>query len=117
MPHAVLLGDAIFDNAAYVPGGQPVATHLRTALGGDWKVTLLATDGHIAGNVAGQLAGLPAGATHLVVSVGGNDALAHVSLLEAPSRSFAESVARLGELRAEFRATYREMLSEALARG
>ena len=50
MNHAVLLGDAIFDNAAYVPGGQPVATQLRAALGRDWQVTLLATDGHIAGN-------------------------------------------------------------------
>ena len=116
MNHAVLLGDAIFDNAAYVPGGLPVATQLRAALGSDWQVTLLAADGHITGNVAGQLAGLPAGATHLVVSVGGNDALAHVSLLEAPSRSFAESVGRLGELHAEFREAYREMLNEVLAR-
>ena len=34
MPHVVLLGDSIFDNARYVPDGPPVVQHLRRALAG-----------------------------------------------------------------------------------
>ncbi|HEX6372708.1 MAG TPA: hypothetical protein VF006_27555 [Longimicrobium sp.] len=32
MPHVVLLGDSIFDNASYVAGGPDVVTHLRGEL-------------------------------------------------------------------------------------
>jgi hypothetical protein len=32
MPHIVLLGDSIFDNAAYVPGELPVIEQLRARL-------------------------------------------------------------------------------------
>ena len=74
MNHVVLLGDSIFDNASYVPGGPDVTQHLRRALPG-WRVTLLAVDGAVVDDVARQLQALPADATHLVVSAGGNDAL------------------------------------------
>ena len=39
--HLVLLGDSIFDNAAYVPGGPSVIEHLRRILGGDWRATVV----------------------------------------------------------------------------
>ncbi len=32
MNHVVLLGDSIFDNAAYVHGGADVTTHLKSIL-------------------------------------------------------------------------------------
>ena len=32
MSHVVLLGDSIFDNGRYVPGGPSVIEHLRKAL-------------------------------------------------------------------------------------
>ena len=43
--HIVLLGDSIFDNARYVPGGPSVIEHLRRVLPGGWRTTLLARDG------------------------------------------------------------------------
>src|SRR5437764_9100023 len=84
MNHIVLLGDSIFDNAVYVPGGPPFVEQLRAVLGRDWQVTLLAIDGHVTADTIGQLAKLPRGATHLVISAGGNDALGHLDLLDAP---------------------------------
>ena len=70
--HVVLLGDSSFDNKAYI-GGQPdVLAHLRGQLPHPWRATLAAVDGAVAGDVQGQLARVPADATHLVISVGGN---------------------------------------------
>jgi hypothetical protein len=75
MPHVVLLGDSIFDNAAYVRGGPDVVRQLREMLPAGWSATLLAVDGAVTRSVPAQIARLPADATHLVLSVGGNDAL------------------------------------------
>src|SRR5215213_7382017 len=74
MTHVVLLGDSSLDNQAYVLRGQAVLDHLRRVALKDWQVTLLAVDGSRTGGVARQLAQVPAGATHLVLSIGGNDA-------------------------------------------
>ena len=43
--HIILLGDSIFDNAAYVTGGRSVLSHLRRLLPDDWEATLLAVAG------------------------------------------------------------------------
>ena len=74
MGHVVLLGDSILDNARYVPDRPAVIEQLREALPRGWQASLLAVDGHITEDVAKQLNKLPADATHLVVSAGGNDA-------------------------------------------
>jgi hypothetical protein len=116
--HVVLLGDSIFDNARYVPGGPSVIEHLRRALPAGWRASLLAVDGAAAADVVRQLGRLPAEATHLVVSAGGNNALDHSSLvLHEPAGSFAEVLSRLAEIRAEFQQEYRQMLQAVLARG
>src|SRR4051794_6789751 len=108
MRHVVLLGDSIFDNDRYVPGGPSVIEHLRRALPAGWRATLLAVDGSVASGVARQLERLPADATDLVVSTGGNDALGYSSLiLHEPAGSFAEVLSRLAEIRSEFRGEYR----------
>lgn len=74
--HVVLLGDSIFDNAVYVaPGGTSVIEHLRRALPPAWRGSLLAVDGAMVADVDRQLTNLPSDATHLVLSIGGNDAL------------------------------------------
>ena len=72
--HVVLLGDSIFDNAIYVPNELPVIEQLRQVLPAGSSATLCATDGAQTANVAAQIARIPADATHLIVSVGGNDA-------------------------------------------
>ncbi len=116
MNHVVLLGDSIFDNGAYVRGGPDVIRQLRGAVPAGWKATLSAVDGAVTGTVPRQLPGLPPDASHLVVSVGGNDALRHVGILEDASRSIADAVTRLADIGDGFARDYRAMLDEVLAR-
>jgi hypothetical protein len=117
MAHVVLLGDSIFDNARYVPGRPPVEEQLRRHLPAGWRVTLLAVDGHVTTDVAGQLAGLPADASHLVVSVGGNDALGYSSVLAAAAGSVSAALGLLADIQDEFKRDYRGMLRAVLAVG
>src|SRR5499426_3497954 len=70
MTHIVLLGDSIFDNAAYVAGGPDVVRQLREILPPGWRATLSARDGAVIADLVGQLQKLPAGSSHLVVSIG-----------------------------------------------
>jgi hypothetical protein len=115
MSHVVLLGDSIFDNGRYVPGGPSVIEHLRKDLPSGWRATLLAKDGAAASSVVRQLEGLPGDATHLVVSAGGNDALDHSSLLlHELAASFGEVLTRLAEVREEFQQSYQAMLERVL---
>src|SRR6266850_1865378 len=117
MNHVILLGDSIFDNAAYVPGGPAVVEQLRTHLPADWRATLLAVDGNVTDEVASQLPRLPADASHLIVSVGGNDALSYSGILVAPARNAGDVFSRLADIHHQFRRDYRAMLDAVLARG
>ena len=110
MSHVVLLGDSIFDNAAYVGGGPDVVALLRKALPTGWRATLLAVDGAVTDDVPRQLARVPADATHLVLSVGGNDALGHVGLLERRAHSGAEALTWFAEAVGPFAQRYRALL-------
>jgi hypothetical protein len=116
MSHVVLLGDSIFDNARYVPGGPPVVEQVRQRLPAGWQATLLAVDGAVTASVEVQLARMPADATHLVVSVGGNDALGESGILNAPARSAAEVLGQLTDIRDRFARDYERMLLAVLAR-
>ena len=115
MPHLVLIGDSVFDNAAYVEAGEDVATHMRAAIP-TWDVQLAAVDGAVIDDVARQLPRIDRAATHLVVSVGGNDALGHVPLLTRPARSGAEVLGWFAEAVEQFEKRYRRMLACVLER-
>ena len=115
MPHLILLGDSIFDNAAYTAGGPDVVTQLRGQLPPGWTATLAAVDGAQAGAVAAQVAGAPADATHLVLSVGGNDALMASGLLDEPVYSSADALRLIGASVREFEARYRAAVDACLA--
>ncbi len=115
MAHVVLLGDSIFDNAAYVPGGPAVIDQLRALLPEEWAASLLAVDGHVTADVETQLENVPKDATHLVVSCGGNDALAYLPVLSEPVRSVAEAIDRFAQIRAGFRETYRGLLEQVVS--
>jgi hypothetical protein len=117
MPHLVLLGDSIFDNAAYVAGGPDVVAQVRVVLPEGWRATLLAVDGAVTTGVTAQLGRLPSDATHLVVSVGGNDALGHVGLLDERASSSGQVLTRLADAHEEFAGRYRRTLDSVLARG
>jgi len=114
--HIVLMGDSIFDNGAYVGGGPAVIAQLRHALPG-WKCTLLAVDGDVVAGVSRQLVSLPSDATHLVVSAGGNDALAYAPLLQERSSSVGEALAMLGTAQERFVADYRAILDRVVSAG
>jgi hypothetical protein len=110
MTHVVLLGDSIFDNAAYVRGGPDVAAHLRRLAPRGWETTLCAVDGAVLDDVARQMPRVPTGATHRVVSAGGNDALAHTDLLGRPASSSAQVLGWLADAAERFETRYRAML-------
>ena len=114
----MLLGDSIFDNAAYVTAGAlDVVRQVRQRLPYGSEVTLAAVDGSKMKDVRKQLRYLPADATHLVVSAGGNDALDSSDFLTAPARSTAEALLGLAEIAEEFERGYLAMMAEVLARG
>jgi lysophospholipase L1-like esterase len=117
MSHVVLLGDSIFDNRVYVAPEPDVRHQLQAQLGAAWGVTLLAVDGHVTADVKRQLQRVPEGATHLVISVGGNDALGHASLLGERAGSVAEAVERLARAQSSFAAAYAEMIDAVLKLG
>ncbi len=117
MPHLVLLGDSIFDNAAYVSGGPDVVRQLRAVLPEGWSATLAAVDGATTADVAAQLARLPLDATHFVVSAGGNDALAASGLLYPRCADVADALRLLAGAQEAFEARYRAMLERVLAAG
>lgn len=117
VPHLVLLGDSVFDNGAYTEGGPAVIAQVTGALPVDWRASLGAIDGSTASDIADQLAALPPDATHLVLSVGGNDALLRADVLETAVSSSGEALLLLGEAAAEFESNYRRMLAECLHAG
>lgn len=116
MPHIVLLGDSIFDNGAYVGGGPDVTAHLRGLLQGDWRASLHAVDGSLTGDVKRQIGWIGSDVTHLVVSIGGNDALDHGGLLREQAGSVADVLDRLASVRELFAQKYEAMLNCVLAR-
>ena len=116
MNHVVLLGDSVFDNAAYVAGGPDVVKQLRSLLPSGWRATLGAVDGSVTGGVERQLGRLPPDASHLVISAGGNDALGYASILEARAQSVAEAVDRLASVRERFGQDYERMLDRVMER-
>jgi hypothetical protein len=116
MNHVVLLGDSIFDNAAYVGGGPAVIDQVRSRLGTGWTATLLAIDGDVTSGVVNQLRRMPRDATHLVISVGGNDALGAASILSERAGSVAEAVERLAAVQTRFRQAYGDMVEAVLRR-
>jgi hypothetical protein len=113
--HLVLLGDSIFDNARYVPDRPPVIEQVRRSLPDGWRATLLAVDGHVASDVQRQLTRLPADASHLVVSIGGNDALGESGILRETVGTVGEALALLHEALVQFGSDYQEMLKKVLA--
>jgi hypothetical protein len=115
--HIVLLGDSIFDNGAYTRGAPDVVTHLRQLLRPGWQASLLAVDGATTARLAPQLDRVPADASHLVVSIGGNDALQNSDLLSMRVASSGEALAALADRASAFEHAYRTAIGAVLAMG
>ena len=90
--HVALLGDSILDNHAYTKGAPDVAGHLRQLLPGSAQATLCAVDGSTTSDLNLQIARVPSDASHIVISIGGNDALLNSDLLSTPVASTTEAL-------------------------
>jgi hypothetical protein len=117
MPKIVLLGDSAFDNERYVEEGSAVAEHLQRMLGKKREVELLAVDGAVVNNVPGQIDRIPADATHLFLSAGGNDALRLLPVLEQAADTVFDVLTKFSYLSAEFRRQYAELIEALKAKG
>jgi hypothetical protein len=116
-PHIVLIGDSIFDNAAYTGGAPDVVTHLRGLLPPTWKATLCAVDGATTAALTSQLGGIPTDASHVIVSSGGNDALQNIDLLSMPVGSIAEALSMFAARLEIFEYQYRQAITNVTALG
>src|SRR3954465_13144556 len=117
MAHVVLLGDSVLDNGAYVGGGPDAARQGREGVPAGRRGPPRAVDGSVIASLPAQLARLPRDATHLVLSVGGNDALGASGVIDEPARSVAEALGRLADIRDRFGRAYEAMLDRVLAAG
>jgi hypothetical protein len=117
MPHLVLIGDSIFDNGAYTRGGPEVIQQVQEAIPPGWQADLRAVDGATTEGVDAQLARLPSGVTHLVLSVGGNNALQHTNLLQRRVTSSSETLLQLHQAVSTFERSYRRMIGSCLSIG
>lgn len=110
----MLLGDSAFDNGSYTGGAPDVVTHLRTLLPADWRATLLAVDAATASDVQAQAERVPSDASHLVLSIGGNDALLNADALETPVRSTAGALTLFATRVERFEKEYRQAIAQAI---
>jgi lysophospholipase L1-like esterase len=116
--HVVLLGDSIFDNAGYVPGHPAVIDQVRSRLPDGWSATLLARDGSVIADVMRrQLPNLPADASHLALSAGGNDVLEQIRILYEPAVTVGDALRLLLESREEFEENHRRLIRAVLEHG
>ena len=116
MTHIALLGDFIIDNGAYVGRGPDVAEQVRKLVPDEWKVTRSAIDGAVASIIFSQLEDLPPDTTHIVISVGGNDALGEADVLDAPAHSVADVLQQFARIQDRFRENYASMLDATAQR-
>jgi len=104
-----MLGDSVFDNGAYVGGGPDVAMQVQRLLPAA-AVNSRARDGAVIADVPSQFRQVPPSATHLVVSIGGNDALRASGVLDHAVTSVAGAMTQLFEVREGFERNYVAML-------
>jgi hypothetical protein len=114
MNHLILLGDSIFDNRAYVAGGSAVIDQVQQKVPHDWQASLLAIDGNTSAQVPQQLTRLPPDCTHLVLSVGGNDAIGCLELMGTPAANLMGALGTLSKIQAGFETSYKALMAELL---
>jgi len=118
MKHIILAGDSVFDNRTYVEVGEPdVRDQLADLLDDGDKATLIAVDGDINNNVSKQLDNIPNDATHLFISIGGNDALMHIDSFTDSVNTIGEALDSFNEMVQKFERDYIKMLTNVIKYG
>lgn len=115
--HVAILGDSVFDNGAYTDGGPDVITQLRGLVPAGWKASLLAVDGSGIADLDSQLRRLTPEVTHLVISIGGNDVLANLDVMDLRVKSSSEALIKLGQRVTVFEREYQHAVKAALSLG
>lgn len=110
--HLVLLGDSIFDNWPYVAPSQAVIDHFSDMRDGRVVVTMLARDGDVTADARKQVRRIPNTATHIALSIGGNDALEASTLVYAPTDSVSSALNILEEPQSDFHKQYKALMAE-----
>ncbi len=111
-----LLGDSTLDNLRHT-GPPDLPAQLRELLADTCRVDLCARDGARVADVHAQLPRVPRDATHLLLSVGGNDLLAMTRLLKTPTPNLGTALHGLGTLRERFAREHRALLEALVALG
>ncbi|CAF2139791.1 unnamed protein product [Rotaria magnacalcarata] len=116
--HLVLLGDSTIDNKFYVgKGNLPIIDQLKIkAQERGWNATSVAVDGHSISHISSQLTRIPQDATHLFISIGGNDALCYMQRLKESVANVGEGLLLLSDFKREFEKDYSAMLKIVSAR-
>lgn len=115
MTHIVLLGDSIFDNAPYVGSKPEVIEQLRQKLPYSWSATLKAIDGDKINDIHDQLNHLPEDSSHLILSVGGNNALSHLRIIDESVSSSTQVFRNLANISENFERQYQKLLNKILS--
>ena len=105
-----LFGDSILDNAPYTGPEPDTTAHLERLLGKRWAVRRMATDGAMMRDVPGQLRGLRDRPAVAVLSVGGNDAIEHIGILEQPAANSGAVLEYLDGIAAQFQEQYEKVV-------
>jgi hypothetical protein len=114
----VLLGDSVLDPEHYVGRNPDVAQNLSRMLGDRWRVSLLARDGATTDTLRFQAVQIPADATALVVSIGGNDANHYSFMLRDPvTYTMREALGKLWFMAEVFASNYVDAVSPLLRLG
>ncbi|SHO49215.1 SGNH/GDSL hydrolase family protein [Desulfopila aestuarii] len=110
-----LLGDSIFDNEQYVLPGEAVIDQINLLDRASWNAELLAVDGAVLKDVSTQCQKVDEKINHVIVSIGGNNALGYISIFEETVSSVYEGMQYLSEIKYEFQKSYQEMLAEVVS--
>ncbi len=111
--HLVLHGDSTLDNRTYTSGGPAVIDHLSRLLPEAARATLLAVDGAPPDGDS-QRDRMPTGATHIVLSVGGNDAMREIPVVDQSVGHVSEALTELSGATQRFEKRYRAWLQQVL---
>jgi hypothetical protein len=111
MSRIILLGDSIIDNGAYVRPGEPdVTRQVQERLSGATVIKRALDGAKVEDVLRDQLNDLT-DEDFVVLSVGGNNALEHIGLLEQSSKiKYLDALNALWEIRKGFEAQYRRLM-------
>ena len=115
MEKAMLIGYILFGYLNWPLNPVFRSTAPRRPVPAGWVATLLAVDGNVTTDIATQMTRLPSSATHLAMSVGGNDAIRASGILQQTTTTVDAALTTFADELDIFRNNYRKALTALLA--